>query len=98
VVVTLGARGLVAATSTGRVIAGRPPQVAVVDTTGAGDALVGALAAALDRGADLDAALREGLAAGALACRATGARSSFAAAAEIRRRAAEVETAVVEGR
>ncbi|NLH81281.1 MAG: ribokinase, partial [Phyllobacteriaceae bacterium] len=90
VVVTLGGCGLVAATAEGRLIEGRPPKVAVVDTTGAGDALVGALAAALDRGADLDRALCEGLAAGALACRATGARGSFATAAEIRRRADEV--------
>ncbi len=96
VVVTLGGRGLVAATAEGRRYEGRPPEVAVIDTTGAGDALVGALAAALDRGADLDTALREGLVAGALACRATGARASFAGADEIRRRAREVAPTIVE--
>lgn len=91
VVVTLGARGLVAATAEGRLLAGRPPAVAVVDTTGAGDALIGAFTAALDRGDALEVALRDGLAAGALACRETGARSSFAARAEIRRIAGSVD-------
>jgi ribokinase len=90
VVVTLGARGLLAATPAGETFAGAPPPVAIRDTTGAGDALIGALAAALDRGAGLEVALREGLAAGALACRETGARSSFAGADEIRRTAAGV--------
>lgn len=93
VVVTLGARGAIAATPEGDLLEGRPPPIAVVDTTGAGDALIGALAAALDRGLDLAAALREGLAAGALACRETGARSSFARVDEIRRLAASVEIA-----
>lgn len=90
VVVTLGPRGLVAATAAGETFAGAPPATTIRDTTGAGDALIGALVAALDRGAGLDVALREGLAAGALACRETGARSSFAEAREIRRTAAEV--------
>lgn len=90
VVVTLGADGLVAATAEGEILEGAPPQVAVVDTTGAGDALIGALTATLDRGADLATALARGLAAGALACRETGARSSFAAAEAIDRLAASI--------
>ncbi|MCE1234719.1 MAG: PfkB family carbohydrate kinase [Hyphomicrobiales bacterium] len=91
VVVTLGAAGLVAATPEGRSFAGRPPPVVAVDGTGAGDALIGALAAALDRGSDFEAALKDGLAAGALATRTTGARTSFADATEIRRTAAGVD-------
>ena len=83
-IVTLGGEGLIAARADGAAWACRPPQVAVVDTTGAGDAFCGTLAAALDRGEDLLVALREGLAAGSLACRTTGAQSSFAGLAEIR--------------
>ena len=76
IVVTLGASGLLAAS---RDIQVRlpAPQVAVVDTVGAGDALVGALAAALDRGAPWPRALREGLAAGSLACTRRGAQTSL---------------------
>lgn len=90
VVVTLGAEGLVAATAEGEGFAGEPPPVTAIDATGAGDALIGAFAAALDRGEAIERALAEGLAAGALATRATGAQSSFAAAADIRRAAATV--------
>ncbi len=85
VVVTLGSHGLIAARPGEATLVGRPPPVAVVDTTGAGDALCGALAAALDRGETVETALRQGLAAGALACRETGAQSSFRDLAEIRR-------------
>jgi len=46
----------------------------VVDTTGAGDAFCGTLAAALARGADRDAALAAALAAGAAAVRHEGAQ------------------------
>ncbi len=48
--------------------------VEVVDSTGAGDAFVGALAAALDRGAGLADALAQGVAAGAHACTHHGAQ------------------------
>jgi ribokinase len=55
------------------------PAVAIepVDTTGAGDTFVGVLAAGLDRGLTLAAALREACAAAALACLANGAQSSM---------------------
>jgi ribokinase len=85
-VVTLGAQGLVAATR-GGVVALRAPSVDVVDTVGAGDALVGALAAALDRGAALLRALREGVAAGSLACSRRGAQDAMPTRAEIAARA-----------
>jgi ribokinase len=75
-VVTLGAAGLVAADATHafRVPARR---VEAVDTTAAGDAFAGALAAALDRGATLTDALAEGAAAGSHACTGHGAQPSI---------------------
>ena len=57
--------------------------VDVVDTTGAGDACSGALAWALARGDDLDRAVEAAAVAGALACRAVGARASLADRAEL---------------
>jgi ribokinase len=59
------------------------PRVTVIDTVGAGDALCGALAAALDAGLDWPDALRRGLAAGSLACTRAGAQPSLPRAAEI---------------
>ncbi len=50
---------------------------AVVDTTAAGDAFVGVLAAALDAGEALPAALRIASVAGGLACQALGAQPSL---------------------
>ncbi|MEJ1159583.1 PfkB family carbohydrate kinase [Prosthecomicrobium sp. N25] len=92
VVVTVGSQGIVGCVA-GRFVSAPPPPVAAVDTTGAGDAFCGALAAALDRGATMETALREGLAAGALACRETGAQTSFRDLAEIRALAAGVSLA-----
>jgi ribokinase len=57
---------------------------------GAGDALIGALAAALDRGAPLREALREGVAAGSLACTREGAQPSLPWRADIARLAATI--------
>lgn len=82
VVVTLGADGLVAGNADERLCFGSP-SVDVVDTTGAGDAFCGALAAALDRGVPFLRAVREGVAAGALACTVTGAQSSAPARTDI---------------
>ncbi|MCV0424470.1 MAG: ribokinase [Roseibium sp.] len=75
VVVTLGAAGVVAGYLDQRIEL-RSPVIHAVDTTGAGDAFCGAMAAGLDQGADFERALKEGIAAGALACTATGAQSS----------------------
>jgi ribokinase len=76
VVVTLGARGVLAATAEGRYLV-PAPAVRVVDTTGAGDAFVGVLAAALDLGAGPEEALRWASVAGGLACEALGAQSAI---------------------
>jgi ribokinase len=73
-VVTLGAAG--AAVADGGTVRLLPAVHAdnVVDTTGAGDAFAGALAAALGRGAGLVEAVEAGLRAGAEAVQRTGAR------------------------
>lgn len=73
VVVTLGAQGAVWARGpeSGHV---RSPQVPVVDTSGAGDAFVGALCAALAAGADLPDACTAGAQAGARAVQHRGAQ------------------------
>jgi ribokinase len=77
VVRTLGARGATMQWQ-GNCCSEAPDRVAVVDTTGAGDALCGAFAAALDRGAAPPEALREGVRAGALACTHRGAQLQVA--------------------
>lgn len=53
-----------------------PPIVAVVDTVGAGDAFVGALAAALDKGSSTAEALPRALVSGALTCIKHGAMTA----------------------
>ncbi|WP_457629618.1 ribokinase [Oceanithermus sp.] len=81
-VVTLGARGLVWAGVEGE---GVLPafEVRAVDTTAAGDAFVGGLAAALAAGEPLQPALRFASAAGALAATRPGAQPSLPRAAEV---------------
>ncbi len=76
VVVTLGERGLVYAGAEGE---GHLPAFPVrpVDTTAAGDAFTGALAAGLAEGMGLKPALRLGAAAGALAATRPGAQPSL---------------------
>jgi ribokinase len=76
VIVTLGGAGALHAQRgvNARVSA---PRVDVVDTVGAGDAFTGALAAALERGAAASRAMREAVAAGALACTAAGAQAAL---------------------
>ena len=73
VIVTLGETGAIAATAD--VGLEQPaPAVEVFDTTGAGDALVGTLAAALDAGMTLAQAMRRAIEAGSHACTMQGAR------------------------
>lgn len=82
VAVTLGGAGAAAATQAGPIRVPAFP-VRAIDTTGAGDAWCGVLAAALDRGAPLAAAMRRASAAAALACTRPGAASALPRAAEI---------------
>jgi ribokinase len=84
-VVTLGAEGALAiGPEGGQRIAALP--VEPVDTTGAGDAFVGVLAASLDLGHDLGIALRRASVAAGLACTGLGAQTSQPTAAQIERR------------
>jgi len=82
VVITLGASGALARFGSERVLLA-VPEVIVVDTTGAGDALCGAFAAALARGEAPAAALRIGVVAGSLACTVLGAQRSMPTRAAI---------------
>ena len=77
VVETRGEKGAVAWLAEGSEIAVPALRVPVVDTTGAGDAFVGILAASLDAGLDLTEALRRASAGAALACGAVGAQPSM---------------------
>jgi len=88
-VVTLGGRGALAIGPAG---GHRVPSLAIepVDTTGAGDAFAGVLAAALDRGRTLPDALREASVAAGLACTRVGAQTSQPDAAAIAARLAEL--------
>jgi ribokinase len=73
VVITLGGEGVVVADADG--VTHLPAlHVPVVDTTGAGDAFAGALAAALAAGESLAAATSAGIAAGAVAVQHAGAQ------------------------
>jgi ribokinase len=85
VVVTLGARGaiLVGAEESLEVAA---PSAQPVDTTGAGDAFNGSLAAALAHGYDLPSAVRRAVVAGACSVEGRGARGGMPTRDEIDRR------------
>jgi ribokinase len=78
VVTTLGAAGAIITDADGQTTAIPAPRATVVDTTGAGDAFAGALAARLAAGDSLLTAARWGVAAGSLAVRAPGAQESYA--------------------
>jgi ribokinase len=74
VVITLGGDGCVGLAE-GTYVELDAYQVPVVDTTGAGDAFVGAFAVALSGGSGFDDALRFAAAAGAVTCAHVGAQS-----------------------
>lgn len=76
VVMTLGRAGALLASSSG-VLEVPAPSVSVVDTTGAGDAFVGALAARLVAGDSLTDAVRLAVRVGAFAVGAKGAQPSY---------------------
>jgi ribokinase len=75
VVVTLGERGAMAMTD-GALYEVVSPPVEVIDTTGAGDAFCGALAASVARGEGIEKALRYGVFAGSIAATVAGAQTS----------------------
>jgi ribokinase len=82
VILTLGVDGAIATFDGERVSVPVPP-VTVKDTTGAGDALCGAFAAALAAGLGPADALRRGVAAGSAACTVDGAQRSMPTTARI---------------
>ena len=88
VVLTLGAEGALILRRDEPPLVQPARAVPVVDTTGAGDAFIGAFAARLAADGDMASALAWGIAAGALACGGLGATSSFADADAIARLAA----------
>src|SRR5271163_925476 len=76
-VVTRGAAGALASLRDGMRIEVPALAIEPVDTTGAGDTFVGVLAAALDLGSPLEAALHRANAAAGLACLARGAQTAM---------------------
>ncbi len=82
VVITLGARGAVASDGARRIVA-PAHRVDAVDTVGAGDAFVAALAVRLAVGADIAEAVAFANAAGALAVTRAGAAPSMPARADV---------------
>lgn len=76
-VVTRGVAGAIAYLADGGVLLVPALPIFPVDTTGAGDTFVGVLAAAIDLGAPLEAALRRASAAAGLACLAHGAQTAM---------------------
>jgi ribokinase len=81
VIITRGEEGAVAATAAG--VLHQPAfAVTAADTTAAGDTFAGVLAAGLDRGLSLPAAMRRAAAAAAITCTRAGSQGSIATAAE----------------
>lgn len=76
VVMTIGARGAIIATSDGTSVV-PSPEVKVVDTTGAGDAFVGGLATRLAAGDSIGQAAQFAVRVGAAACTDAGAQPSY---------------------
>ena len=78
-IVTLGERGAIIRTPDGRMSAISSPRVRAVDTTGAGDAFVGAFAAGLALGRDPEAAARLGCLTASDSVTRAGTQASFPA-------------------
>ena len=74
-IATLGGEGAVAFQNEKKITA-QSLQIKPVDTTGAGDAFMGAFAAEISRGSSIKYALQFGCAAGSLACTIFGAQTS----------------------
>lgn len=83
VIVTLGGEGARAATADGKTISVPALKVTPVDTVGAGDTFCGYLAAGLDAGLDLEAAMKRAAVAASLACLKPGAQPAIPYAADV---------------
>jgi ribokinase len=95
VVVTVGAEGACWAGPGGTGHVPAPVPTSVVDTTGAGDAFVGALAVRLASGGDLHDAVTVGVRAGTFAVQSPGAQSSYPSPADLGLEAGEGQVASV---
>jgi len=82
-ILTLGSDGALAVTRTGEAWRASALPVEVIDTTGAGDAFAGGLAAALAQGEPLPDALGLASAAAGLACTGFGAQTALPAADDV---------------
>ena len=83
IAITWGARGAGLYRAGQQIAAAAPPPVIAIDTTGAGDAFVGALTLALLEGQAPEAALKFACTAGALAATRAGAQPSLPTRAEV---------------
>lgn len=83
ILVSLGANGAVLVRRDGPPIDIKAPRVKAVDATGAGDALNGALAAALSTGLGLEAAARRAVVAASISVTRAGAREGMPTLAEL---------------
>jgi ribokinase len=83
VIRTLGAAGAEVATPEGQTWREPAPRIEVTDTTAAGDCFVGVLAAALDAGRALPAAVARAVAAASLCCTRAGSQGSLPGRSEI---------------
>lgn len=83
IAVTWGAKGAGLYRAGQQIAAAAPPPVTAIDTTGAGDAFVGALTLALLEGQTPQAALKFACTAGALAATRAGAQPSLPTRAEV---------------
>lgn len=83
VIVTLGPDGAKAVTAEGKAIVVPAMKVKPVDTVGAGDTFCGYLAAGLDAGLELEAAMRRAAVAASLACLNAGAQPAIPYAKDV---------------
>lgn len=83
VVATLGGEGAVAVTAAGDMWRASVLPVEIVDTTGAGDAFVGGMAAALAEGDVLSDALKKASATAGLACTGFGAQTALPGVSDV---------------
>lgn len=93
VVVTLGAEGALLVPPGTRALHVPAPLTCAVETTGAGDAFSGALAAGLAEGLVLERAVRRAVLAASLSVRRPGAAESMPTRAEVERAEADAEEA-----